>query len=137
MNRRQGTAFLRLQQLNDIYLSQYAKQYYNTLTKPPLNNRSNYRYETKSVNAGRGAKFWVITLITLVIFILCACGSVWQTYHITDMFFKYPTTIELEMETPKHVAVPGITICRDIKSTLLKKEFYQKFPKVKENVSMI
>src|SRR5215831_3431823 len=65
-----------------------------------------------NVNGHNGAK-WTMKKSTLFRFAwntLCMSVCLYQLYHVSDVYFKYPTVVNIEHPLRTHTEIPGITI---------------------------
>ena len=56
--------------------------------------------------------------ITLLAVTVCA----YQIYIVCLLYYKYPTTVDIEMDSSPYVSLPAITVCSEISSTILVEE---------------
>src|SRR2546422_545993 len=84
-----------------------------------LRNKANSRIMIDySANASsnlneKNEEKWTMKKSTLFGFawnMLCASVCMYQLYHVSDVYFKYPTAVNIEHPLRTHTEVPGITI---------------------------
>lgn len=102
---------------------------FNPVLNSRLNSRrkSSFGYDTIPVNHitfltkwNRRAIAW--KLIYLVCFAVCFTQAFYQAAKLLDIYFKYPTTVAVSVESKPNLTLPGITFCSSIgvrKSDLL------------------
>lgn len=66
--------------------------------------------------------------IRIMTAVICIIGSMCQLYHISEMYFSYPTTVVVNVEMPNRVELPAVTICIPLCYIIKKEMATKKFP---------
>lgn len=57
------------------------------------------------------------TTIRLICWVLSTIGLGWQMHQISEVYFKYQTQVDMEIEAPSLITMPGLTMCLKIETT--------------------
>ncbi|UXI14494.1 hypothetical protein NH340_JMT00437 [Sarcoptes scabiei] len=52
---------------------------------------------------------------SLLVFVICS----YQVYLVCDLYFRYPTTVDIRVDPSPFVHLPGVTVCSELSSTIL------------------
>lgn len=70
---------------------------------------------TKVENVQRNVRNSIRISITLIAIVICS----YQVYLVCDLYFRYPTTVDIRVDPSNFVHLPAITICSELSSTIL------------------
>lgn len=74
----------------------------------------------------RNVRNVVRVVITLLALSICA----YQIYIVCDIYYRYPTTVDIRLDPSPYVHLPGITICSELSSTILVEELVKIEPTI-------
>lgn len=58
----------------------------------------------KTRNVGKRA-------LKFIVFVGCTVGFLWQTFEFLDVYWSYPTVVDVESEFLEYVHLPAVTVC--------------------------
>jgi len=64
--------------------------------------------------------------VLLLAYAICSI----QVYQVVQLYFAYPTTIDIRLDPSPHVYLPGITVCSELSSTILVEELVKIKPEL-------
>uniref|UniRef100_T1JUH3 Uncharacterized protein n=1 Tax=Tetranychus urticae TaxID=32264 RepID=T1JUH3_TETUR len=67
------------------------------------------------------------TMIRFFCWVLSSCGLAWQVQQISNIYFEYQTQVDMIIESPRNITMPGLTMCIQLiyNETILKLHYPQ------------
>ncbi|GBN01616.1 hypothetical protein AVEN_91686-1 [Araneus ventricosus] len=50
-------------------------------------------------------------VMKVLVFVGCTCGFLYQTSEFLEMYWGYPTMVDIQVENPDSVELPAISFC--------------------------
>ncbi|GFU05336.1 uncharacterized protein NPIL_35991 [Nephila pilipes] len=66
--------------------------------------------------------------LKILVFVLCTCGFLYQTFSFLKLFKAYPTLVDFQVEKPDIIPLPSISLCN--KNRIRRRIFCTSFPEV-------
>ncbi|GFQ65453.1 uncharacterized protein TNCT_591801 [Trichonephila clavata] len=57
------------------------------------------------------ASNWYLRVIRFVIFVCCITGFIYQSLVFMELYWKYPTILDIQISRKGEIMMPGITAC--------------------------
>ena len=77
--------------------------------------------------------------INLGVFVwgFCLLGSCWQIFEISNLYFNYPSAVEMKLERPPEVRVPAISLCAPTGQTVNRTALTLKYPRIRQELETV
>ena len=70
---------------------------------------------------------WVIRGVVIL---LSVAICIHQTYIVSDLYFTYPTNVDVRLDTSPYIYLPAVTICSELPATILVEDLARVAPSV-------